>query len=336
MSSCGSALTRDGLNDCSLFAFDTETGAKKAVKIVSKGNCADLSRLDVEVTAMLRLDHPPNIVRLDELLETPSHVYFVMDLYLGGNLADHVAIAPIPEALARHFFRQLAKAAAYCHKMGVSHRDLKLEDMLLDATGRSVKVCDFGHAGLYSGRFDMFSTGLVGSLYHLSPEQIGGAAYSGTKVDVWALGVALDRMLTSFPPFYSETPQEIVDLIMQIKWQHKGMVHPDTGVSLPIPPLVTALLETIFVDDPDKRPDADDLISSAWLTTKREDLDVPISQLPSLSNSRIPLAGWMSTRARRGRCSPRRCGASASTTCSPRTVCTRSGATTSRKTCASS
>ena len=160
-----------------------------------------------------------------------------------------------------------------------------------------MKVCDFGHAGLYSGRFDMFSTGLVGSLYHLSPEQIGGAAYSGTKVDVWALGVALDRMLTSFPPFYSETPQEIVDLIMQIKWQHKGMVHPDTGVSLPIPPLVTALLETIFVDDPDKRPDADDLISSAWLTTKREDLDVPISQLPSLSNSRIPLAGWMSTRS---------------------------------------
>jgi serine/threonine protein kinase len=82
---------------------------------------------------------------------------------------------------------------------GVCHRDLKLENLLIDNNGH-LKISDFGHAGIYKEGWDLFNTRLVGSLYHLSPEQVQGQCYSGEKIDIWALGVILYLLLPTPTP----------------------------------------------------------------------------------------------------------------------------------------
>lgn len=90
----------------------------------------------------------------------------------GGSLADYVTIKPLSEKLSKKYFYELCEAVLYCHNQGVVHRDLKLENLLLDNEGR-LHVSDFGHAGIFQTGWDMFSTA-VGSLLHLSPEQVSG------------------------------------------------------------------------------------------------------------------------------------------------------------------
>jgi serine/threonine protein kinase len=213
---------------------------RKAIKIVKKGNAADLSRLDVEIKAMTVMRHP-NIVALEEVLETEEHVFFVMELLQGGSLADHVAIQPFSDDVARHFFRQVLLGVRFCHSKNVRHRDLKLENILLDMDGLTCKVCDFGHAGISSQGWDMFSTGLVGSLFHITPEQLSNQCYSGEKIDIWALGVLLYRMLTGKPPFYTENMHEMAARIMKAEFPVPANMNP----------LAVDLLRRILKVDPE-------------------------------------------------------------------------------------
>eukprot|EP00727_Mastigamoeba_balamuthi_P005729 m51a1_g1776 putative protein kinase domain containing protein (2257) ;mRNA; f:327631-336212 len=249
--------------------IDTRTGERKAVKIFPKGNVADMSRLDVEIRAMTVLRHK-NIVSLEEVLETEDHVFFIMELCAGGNLADHVSVSPLSEDYVRLFFTQIAEGIKYCHSKGVCHRDMKLENILLDVDGKTVKVCDFGHAGIFSQGWDIFSTALLGSLYHISPEQIENRCYSGEKIDVWALGVALYRMLAGGKaPFFTSNMVEMAERI------RTGKYTPFEGGS--VSAAAEDLVRSILRPDPDERPSIDTILKHRWLTAT----PIPPS-LPSL------------------------------------------------------
>lgn len=80
-------------------------------------------------------------------------------------------LQPLREELARFFFSQVVSAVDFCHTRGVVHRDLKLDNVLLDNQG-NVKVTDFGHAGIFQKGWDIFQTQLVGGLSHIAPEQV--------------------------------------------------------------------------------------------------------------------------------------------------------------------
>ena len=123
-------------------ATEMNTGERKAIKIIKRGDCADLSRLDTEIRVMMMLHHP-NIVELEEVMESEQSIYFVMTLCGGGNLSEYIAIQPFGENLAREYFGRLVQAMIYCHAQGVCHRDLKLENLLLDNQGR-LHIADFG------------------------------------------------------------------------------------------------------------------------------------------------------------------------------------------------
>eukprot|EP01095_Lingulamoeba_sp_RSL-Kostka_P004361 TRINITY_DN1551_c0_g1_i2.p1 TRINITY_DN1551_c0_g1~~TRINITY_DN1551_c0_g1_i2.p1 ORF type:complete len:819 (+),score=273.23 TRINITY_DN1551_c0_g1_i2:81-2537(+) len=206
----------EGSAGCVHAAVHKQTNKSVAIKVIPKGeDVSDLSRIDTEIKAMLMLKHE-NIVKLIEVLEDEKNVYFVMELCGGGTIADYVAIKPISDSLARYYFKQLIDAVIYCHEQGICHRDLKLENLLLDNKG-ILHVSDFGQAGIFSTGWDVFSTA-VGSLFHLAPEQILGQAYSGEKIDTWACGVVLYRMLVGRPPFYDSSVQKIIDSISNVNY----------------------------------------------------------------------------------------------------------------------
>lgn len=234
-----------------------DSHVRKAIKIIHRGDVTDMSRLDTEIKAMLLLRHP-RVVQLDEVLEDSERIYFVMELCGGGSLADLVAEKVLDERLARFYFAELLEGVAYCHEKGVCHRDLKLENLLCDNLGH-LKITDFGHAGIFQKGWDIFQTGLVGTLWHLAPEQVAGQAYSGERVDVWAMGVALYRMLAGDPPFLSSNPVEFLESVKNVKWTPPASFSPE----------LVALLQSIFVAVPDQRATLAELAGHAWLKLEK-------------------------------------------------------------------
>lgn len=100
------------------------------------------------------------------------------------------------------------------HQQGVCHRDLRIENLLLDSKSE-LKIADFGHAGLFRGGYDIFSTMCVGSASHMAPEQIEGANYSGEKLDVWSFAIIVHFLLAGYNPF--ESHRTMQESILNIK-----------------------------------------------------------------------------------------------------------------------
>ena len=189
-----------------------KTDERRACKIIKRGDVACMSRIDREIKAMTVLRHP-NVVRLHEVLEDEEHIYVIMDINSGGELLEHLDRKhPLSDEMARFYMCQLCDAVAYCHQKGVAHRDLRLENLMLDNRGE-MKVTDFGHAGIFTAGWDIFQTMMVGAMSHIAPEQIHGQAYSGEKLDVWSMGVILYHMLHGRGPFEEENLQVLLDKI---------------------------------------------------------------------------------------------------------------------------
>lgn len=183
-------------------AFHVEKRQRFAIKIIKKGKCSDLSRLDREIQSLMSAKHK-HIVALEQVLESETNIFIVMELCGGGSMIDIVRLYPeerMPEETARFFMRQVFQALEFCHSRGICHRDVRLENFMLDNAG-NVKITDFGHSGMYQPNWDLFSTLLVGSVHNLSPEQIRAQVYSGEKIDIWSAGVAIYCLLIGHPPF---------------------------------------------------------------------------------------------------------------------------------------
>mmetsp|Transcript_44110 Transcript_44110/g.139184 ORF Transcript_44110/g.139184 Transcript_44110/m.139184 type:complete len:811 (-) Transcript_44110:902-3334(-) len=198
-------------------ANNVETGEKKAVKIIRRGNVASMSRVDREVEAMVMLNHPA-VVSVNEVLETESSIFLVMEYCAGGHIEDYISpTRPMSEAAARFYFSQLLDGMLYCHQQCVCHRDLRIENLMLDNRG-NLKITDFGHAGIFQQGWDVFQTMLVGSISHLAPEQVTGTVYSGEKIDMWSVGIILYIMVTGCAPFQGDSAEELLQNIKEASY----------------------------------------------------------------------------------------------------------------------
>ncbi|KAI8872824.1 kinase-like protein, partial [Ramicandelaber brevisporus] len=151
----------------------------------------------------------PNIVPLELLRVTERHFYLFYRYIDGMNLADLVNLAAensnssgitggIGERLARPLIRQVIETVAFCHAHSVVHRDIKLDNLMVDNTGR-VHLIDFGLAHFYAQESQLKT--FCGSLPYTAPELIRGLKYTGPEVDVWSLGVTLYRLVLGRFPF---------------------------------------------------------------------------------------------------------------------------------------
>ncbi|KAJ1292498.1 hypothetical protein BS78_02G396000 [Paspalum vaginatum] len=188
-------------------AKNVENGDHVALKILDKKKVQKhrlVEQIRREICTMKLIQHP-NVVRLYEVMGSKTRIYIVLEFVMGGDLHDTVATSGrLEEDEARRYFQQLINAVDYCHSRGVYHRDLKLENLLLDVAG-NLKISDFGLSAISD---QVKNDGLLhttcGTPNYVAPEVIDDKGYDGALADLWSCGVILFALLAGYLPFEDE------------------------------------------------------------------------------------------------------------------------------------
>uniref|UniRef100_H3C2Q7 MAP/microtubule affinity-regulating kinase 3 n=1 Tax=Tetraodon nigroviridis TaxID=99883 RepID=H3C2Q7_TETNG len=236
------------------------TGREVAVKIIDKTqlNPSSLQKLFREVRIMKVLNHP-NIVKLFEVVETEKTLYLVMEYASGGEVFDYlVAHGRMKEKEARAKFRQIVSAVQYCHQKHIVHRDLKAENLLLDAD-MNIKLADFGFSNEFSvgGKLDTF----CGSPPYAAPELFQGKKYDGPEVDVWSLGVILYTLVSGSLPFDGQNLKELRERVLRGKYRIPFYMSTDCE----------NLLKRFLVLNPGKRGTLEQIMKDRWINAGSEE-----------------------------------------------------------------
>ncbi|KAG6558235.1 hypothetical protein Mapa_000418 [Marchantia paleacea] len=229
-----------------------------AIKYIERGEKID-ENVKREIINHRSLRHP-NIVRFKELLVTPTHLAIVMEYAAGGELFERICnMGRFSEDEARFFFQQLISGVSYCHSMQICHRDLKLENTLLDGSpAPRLKICDFGYSK--SSLLHSQPKSTVGTPAYIAPEVLAKKEYDGKLADVWSCGVTLFVMLVGAYPF--EDPEDRKNFVKTIR---RIM-----SVSYSIPEYVQIsseckhLLTRIFVTNPAERITMEEIQAHPW------------------------------------------------------------------------
>ncbi|KAF7759892.1 hypothetical protein Agabi119p4_11587 [Agaricus bisporus var. burnettii] len=242
-----------------------EWGEEVAVKLIRRGNVDNplrLSKVEREIDVLRALKHP-NIVRLYDVIETDKYIGIILEYASGGELFDHIlAHRYLKEKDAARLFSQLISGVWYIHQKKIVHRDLKLENLLLDRN-RNVIITDFGFANRFEHKADDLMQTSCGSPCYAAPELvISEGLYVGSAVDIWSCGVILYAMLAGYLPFDDDPANPDGD---NINLLYKYIV----STPLSFPEYISAdardLLSMMLVPDPSRRANLDGVMRHRWL-----------------------------------------------------------------------
>ncbi|AQK47461.1 Serine/threonine-protein kinase SRK2A [Zea mays] len=183
-----------------------------------------------------------------------------MEYAAGGELFERICDAGrFHEDEARYFFQQLVCGVSFCHAMNICHRDLKLENTLLDGSpAPRLKICDFGYSK--SSVLHSRPKSTVGTPAYIAPEVLSRREYDGKHADVWSCGVTLYVMLVGAYPF--EDPKDpknfrkTIQRIMSVQYKIPEYVHVSHNCR--------HLLSRIFVQNPYKRITMSEIKTHPW------------------------------------------------------------------------
>jgi serine/threonine-protein kinase SRK2 len=156
--------------------IQAETGLRVAAKIMDAATAAE-DEHKREIVAMAALKHP-NVVGLHDVVFVPGkkkgsgQIYIMLELCTGGELFSRVVDnGCLSENEALYYFRQILEGMMYCHSRKLCHRDMKLENLLLDSSAKSVKITDFGFA---KNLADENASTVLGTAVYVAPEVLSG------------------------------------------------------------------------------------------------------------------------------------------------------------------
>jgi MAP/microtubule affinity-regulating kinase len=207
-----------------------------------------------EVQILKTLDNQ-NIVQFFGSMEDTNYLYLVFEKVEGESLLEYLRSMPdkkLTEKEARRVFYQIVSAVHYCHSKSVVHRDLKLENILVN-NDKNIKVIDFGFSVVANNvcKLNLF----CGTALYVAPEIVNRKSYWGPPVDIWSLGVILYVMLSGRFPFKGINESELYKSIA------RGVYINPKGISENATKLIASLLN----QDPDKRPSCEEILKDPFM-----------------------------------------------------------------------
>jgi len=239
---------------------------ERAVKQVLKtGLPDDMKYVYTELEAMVKLDHP-NVVKLYEFYEDDRMMYLITELCTGGDFSDLNHGIDHPEEI-RLLLRDMFMALAYCHDLGIAHRDMKFENCLItkQAEQRRVgKVIDFGLSAIRhkDDHHDTWLSDQLGSQYFVAPEVIDQSVQYGCECDLWSTGVMLYIINTDEHPCVTDAMS--LDTKRFFRQVLRNNVRMDPLTNGDIDPTVSDLILKLLVKNPRHRLRAHQALSHSY------------------------------------------------------------------------
>jgi serine/threonine-protein kinase SRK2 len=252
------------------------TSTPVAVKLLPRVKAASPALQREMLTQRSCLMHP-HVIQFKEAILMPSQLGIVMEYAAGGDLREYLERCKpldqgvgLPEPDARWFFQQLILGLDFCHRLGIAHQDIKLENALLDraAPRALLKLCDFG----YSVRNEASPSGpvachrAVGTPDYMAPELLlSPTCYDGKTADVWAAGVLLYTLLCgSFPFWRDEDDAAPQDPASRLRCMALRMVKAEYPPAAYLSADAKALLARMLCPDPAERATVVEVQEHPW------------------------------------------------------------------------
>ncbi|KGR12202.1 hypothetical protein MG5_01840, partial [Candida albicans P57072] len=180
------------------------------INVVLKCGLIDDPNIVREIYYHKQLKHK-NIVSLYEVIKTENHLWIALEYCQGGELYYYIYEKKRLELdECRNIFFQIVLGVKYVHSLNLSHRDLKLENILLADQKRTiVKLTDFGFIREFNPQSRKFLSTICGTTVYMAPELLTGQKYSGFAIDIWSMGVILYTMLNGMLPFDDDDEMKI-------------------------------------------------------------------------------------------------------------------------------
>lgn len=238
-------------------ATDKKTKGIVAIKSYEKYKLTDSrkrSGVKREIQILKMLDHP-HTIKLYEVLDNAKTLNLIMEFIGGLSLHSYMKkqnLRRLPANEAKVIFRQIVEAVNYCHELNIAHRDLKLENILIDKN-MNVKVIDFGFSTVSNK--GVASKVFCGTPSYMAPEIVKNVEYVGQGADVWALGILLFVMTCGCFPFKGANDRELFRKIENAK-----IVFPE-GIDL----MVQEVIRKILRKNPIDRPTCEQILNDSWM-----------------------------------------------------------------------
>ena len=273
------------------------TGRIVAVKSFNKNNAEltgdNMKKIKYETDLMKKLNHP-NITKILEMFEDEKYFLIIMEYINGGNLFSFVKKRrKLSEKTAKFLFRQIILGIKYIHEQNIVHRDIKLENLLIDLNN-NVKICDFGIGRKIASKNQLLYD-QCGTLMYMAPEILLSTkekGYEGFPVDIWSSGISLYIMLSGTLPFNyknkkngneEEENEDNEDENESISDKSKSKKNDDDNFELQysivykepkhiekISDEARDLLKGLLNKDPKKRLTCDQILNHPWLYDFKE------------------------------------------------------------------
>jgi len=208
----------------------------------------------------------PNIIKLEQVFETPDEISVVMELMEGGELWDKIYVTKrFNEKEAIRITREILSAVDYLHDINIVQRDLKPENLLCTTKDAnfSVKIADFGLAKIYKPGMEILTP--CGTSGYVAPEKIPAVLDDGSiitnpygkSVDIWSIGCIVYFLLVGKPPFYAHTESQINELVLKACWSIPN--------DIKLSDAAKEFIEGLLQPQPNKRFTAKQALNHRWI-----------------------------------------------------------------------
>ena len=276
----GKSLCDDGAFGMIHIVKHYKTQQLYVMKIMSKREINDddmKDQIETEIHILKELDHP-NVVKMVDFFEDKKYLYVVMEYMIKGDMADFIQESKyelFEESEAKKYMRHIASGIAYLHSKGVVHRDIKLENLLVNEYDE-IKIADFGWAAKPNekptpeqlrrrkrhNQEDEMSV-VCGTTDYLSREMLKEEPYN-EKVDVWAMGIVMYELLTGDVPYnkrFRKKKRLYERHMLNIKIKYPDYLSKDA----------VDLLSGMLQRDPTQRISAKNVLKHRWLVLSKEE-----------------------------------------------------------------